>query len=173
MNTQPKLTPEMLLTPEVKSYVNAYLMARAYAETVRERINAIHLQILTECPIYSDRYEGRGVVEEPRQILRSKDLYLCTNDALCKDFYAEANKRERECGLKPASIEDGYCPALVAERLQMQIEHKLVEASGRLFGVTVNSLLCAAHGLERLAQWIDLVVQMVANSPDFKNPLTV
>lgn len=146
-----KLNPETFLTPE--------------------KVDAIHLQILTECPIYSDRIDCRGFVEEPRQILKSSDLYLCSNEALCRDFYAEANKRLRESGLKK-DMPDSHCPALVAENLQMQLEHKLVEASGRDMGVTVNTLLCARHGLENLRKWLDLVIGLVVNAPDFKNPLT-
>ncbi len=154
-----------MLTPEIRSCVNAYLMARAYAETMREKVDAIHREILTECPIYADKHEGR-------QIFKSGDLYLCTNDALCQDFYEEADKRLRAAKLKPDNMPVDHCPALVAEHLQVKTEWLLIGAAGEPFGITNDKLLCTPNGLENRQKFIDLVVSLIVNQPDFKNPLT-
>lgn len=159
-----KRKPQMadVLTHEVKSCVNAYLMARAYAETMRERINAIYRDILTECPIYETR-SGKPILDPER-------LYLCEDDALVRDAWDEANKRERAAGIKPDLMPDEHCPALAAEFMQTKAENMLIKASGAPFGVTNNSLLCA--GLGKRQKWIDLIVSLVVSQPDFRNPLT-
>jgi hypothetical protein len=151
-------------TPEVKSYVSAYLLARAYAETVRAQVDAIALEILTECPILDS--------ETGEPLTQSKQLYRSTDEAACADFYAEANIRERHAGIKPPEMPNEHCPALVAENLVIQLSRCLIEASGRPLGVTPDKLLCAGDGLATWKRWIDLVVGLIVSLPDFKNPLT-
>jgi len=159
-----------IYTPELKSAVNAYLMSRAYAETMRDKVNAIYKDILTQCPVYADLRTPEGKqIGQGEQILDPEHLYLCSDDALVQDAWAEADKRERAAGIKPDSMQDEYCPALVAENLQRETERLLIEVSGKPFGMDNHKLLCA--GLEKRQQWIDLVCQFVVSQPDFKNPL--
>lgn len=153
------------LPTDVKSSVSAYLMARAYAETMREKVDEVHREILEECPIYTD-------MDERTQIFKSGDLYLSNDEEACKDFYAESNKRLRACNLKPDTMEDDYCPALVAEALQVDLERRVIEAGARMIGEPKdmpNRLLFL--GLEKYNEFTDLVCRMVVNSPGFKNPL--
>ncbi len=162
------MKPQMrdVLTPEVKSCVNAYLMERAYAETMRDKVDKIHRDILTQCPIYAD------VHGHSQQIFESKDLYLCGNDALCQDFYEEADKRLRAAKLKPDDMPASHCPALVAEHLQVKCEWMLIDAAGKPFGITADNIMCSKDGLGNRQKFIDLVVGLVVNAPGFKNPLT-
>lgn len=153
-----------VVTPEVKSLVNAYLLQRAFAETLREKVDAVYREILTEIPVYADTY-GRD-----RQILKSGDLYLCSDDVLCEKIYAEGNKRLRALKLKPDDMPDGYCPALVAEDQQVKVETALIDAAGAKIGIDSHKLLCA--GLKTRQEFIDLVVKLVISLPGFKNPLT-
>lgn len=151
-------------TPAVHSMVRAYLMARTFAECQRERVDEIHLAILTECPIYADMRDGGEA------ITRSKDLYLTTDEAACQDFYAEADARLRKAGIKPADMPRDHCPALVAENLLRKIERELIDVSGKPFGVTADKLLCARNGLENWKQWVDLVCKLIVNLPNFEAP---
>lgn len=158
------LTPDSI-TPAIKSGVNAVLIARAYAETMRTEVNKVYAEILTECPVYADRWG------ETKQILNPDDLYLCGNEDLVADAYAEANVRLRKLGLKPAEMLDDNCPALVAETLLIDAQHVLVGAAEEVFqGITIDKLLCA--GLDKYKQWIDLLCGLVISLPDFHNPLT-
>ena len=153
------------ITPGIKSGVGGVLMARAYAETMRAQVDAVHREILTECPVYADRWG------ETHQILNSGDLYKSSDEVLCRDFYDEANHRLRKVGLKPQSMHDDHCPALVAERLLTIAESALIEAAAEVFeGITVNRLICA--GLDKYRRWVDMLCRVVVNLPDFKNPLT-
>ena len=165
-----KLTEESI-TPGVKSSVNAYLMARARAEVMTEKVDAVYEDILTETPLYAD-LEMRGH-DEPFQILKPKDMYLSTDEDFCAEVYAEANKRLREMGLKPDDMPDGHCPALVAQNLQRDCEWLIIDNAAEMLGYDGkelhHKLLCA--GLEKYHQFIDLVCKLVVNLPDFENPL--
>jgi len=155
------MNPKDLLTPSITHAVNAYLMAKAYAETMRPRVDAVHREILTERPIFADLDEGQ-------RILDSGDLYLCSNRELCAEFYAEANRRLRGLGIKPDSMPDNHCPALVAESLLSQAENALADLSGEPFGLSAHRLLCA--GLENYHKWVNLVCKLVINSEGYQAP---
>jgi len=160
MPTMEDLKIEDVATYEVKSLVDAYLHAKAYAEIMRKEVDIIHKEILTECPIYADRREGN------RQLFESKEMYLCSDENLIQDFYAEANKRLLLAKLKPDDMEKDHCPALVAEHLRIKTEWALIAESGKPFGITNNKLLCTKNGLETRQGFIDLIVGMVVNCTD-------
>lgn len=150
-----------VITPAVVSYVRAYLMARAYAETMTERVDAVYRSILQECPVYADRVGCNG-----ERITESKRLFLATDTARVADCHAEANKRLRAAKIKPADMLDDYCPALVAQDLQRKTERLLVDEAGKPFGITADKLLCA--GLDAWKEFIKLTVSLVVSQPGFK-----
>jgi len=160
------------VTQDVKSSVNAYLMARAYAETMRSAIDKIQRGVLEECPLTNGLEVKHGKSE--RRITDPEHAYLETREDHIQDYYAECDKREREAGLKPKEMEFDYCPALVAEHLQVKSEWLLIESAAEMLGEDKpedfnNKLLC--HGLESRKKFIDLVVGLVLNLPDFENPM--
>lgn len=159
----------MLDTPEVRACVLAYLMARAYAETMREKVDEIHGEILRECPLTNDLDVKHGL-DEPRALTDPSKAYLCTDEVLLADYYAESDKRLRAAKLKPDDMPATHCPALVAERLQTEAEWALIKASGGPLGVTNNGLLQIGRGLEKREQWIGLVVSFILDRPGFEAP---
>jgi hypothetical protein len=164
--TQPTLKD--FTTPEVKAAVDAYLLAVVYAETMREKVNAVYHDILTEYPVYNDRRAPSDrSCSDGAQILDPDQLYMSSDDDLVKKIYAEGNKRLRAAGIKPDSMSDDHCPALVAHHLQIQAENALIEVSGKAVGVTLEKLSL----LEHRRKWIELVVGLVTSLPSFKNPL--
>ena len=160
MKTKPKLKD--VLTPELCSLVSAYLTTRAFAETMREKVEEVYREVLTQCPVYANTF-GRT-----EQILSSGELYMCSDEALVQDVYDEVDKRLRARKLKPADMKAEYCPALVAENLQITAENLLIESAGAPFGITSSNL----YSLENRQKFIDLNVQLVVSSTGFKNPLT-
>lgn len=160
------------VTPAVKSAVNAYLLSRAYAETMRVEVNNVYREILEECPLYADMTQSN---QEPKQILNVDRLYLCTDELpweAVKEVYEEGNHRLRKLGLKPDDMPDEHCPALVAECLQRDTEHILIDAAAEMLGENGDlrhDLICA--GMDKYHQFIDLVVGLVVNLSDFKLPL--
>lgn len=162
------------VTPAVKAAVKAYLMARARAEVIRAEVDKIERAILAECPLTNGLEQEHG--EPPRKITDPKHVYLCTDEALTSDYYAECNHRERKAGLKPADMPDTHCPALCAEHLVTQAEWAIETAAAVMLGLPfdgreLNGRLLSL-GLEARHKFIDLVVGLVVNLPDFKNPVT-
>jgi hypothetical protein len=157
------MKPADILNADTIAAVNAYLIARAFAETMRAKVEAVEAKILAECPILD---------EEGQPITKGRDLWKTDDSAhsasLCADFYAEKNVRLRRLGIKPADMPDTHCPALVAEETQRQAERLLIEVSGAKFGVTPHRLLCAS--LAKYQEWIDLTCKMVTNLPIYKAP---
>lgn len=149
-----------IISPEVISYVKSYLMARARAETLREAVDNIYREILKEKPVYITEGFGSHTGE---RITEGFDLYLCT-DKEAAEIYAEADKRERANGIKPKEMQTDYCPALVAENLQREVENLLINASGKPIGVSCSDLI----GLDLRRKWIDLIVKAVVNMPYFR-----
>ena len=155
------------ITPAMRSSVKAYLLSRAYAKTMRAAVDKVHREILTECPIYRDKHTGRRG-PGGAQIFKSSDLYLCSNDNICQDFYNEADYRLRKAGLKPDDMLKDYCPALVAEHLQMDAEHLVIESTAEMLGEEdfLHRLLC--NGMDKYHKFINLVTGMIVNMPNFE-----
>ena len=167
-----KLT-EQDVTQDVKSSVSAYLLARAYAETMRAAVDKIEREILTECPLTNGLEIEHGQPKE--DITEPKYVYLCTDEDMLKDYYSETNKRLRAANLKPDTMQDDYCPALVAEELQRETERLVIGAGTEMMGLEFDGkemchrLLC--KGLDTYQKFIDLLVGLVVSLPDFKSPL--
>lgn len=123
--------------------------------------------ILEEMPAYVT-LEHRRAANYGERIYNVKELYLCTDDELCKRIYAEANRRERAAGLKPDSMLDDYCPALVAESDLRTIEREIIKAAGGPLGVTLDNVFLVPDGWDR---FVNLVVGAIVHHPNFINPL--
>ena len=71
-------------------------------------------------------------------------------------------------------LPEGHCPALVAEYLQLQAEWALIETAEQFFPeVTNNKLLCGTAskgGSETRREYIDLLIGLVVNAPDYQPP---
>lgn len=163
------LTPENV-TSAVKEAVQGYLLARANAEVMREKVNQVYREVLEIHPLYTDFMAERR--EEIKRVTDVEDMYLSTDEATCGEVYRDANLTLREMGLKSDDMPDEHCPALVAEELQRDTEHLILEASSDMLELDFNGhelkhrLLCL--GLEKYKKFIDLVVGLVVNLPDFK-----
>ena len=167
------------ITPAVKSAVNAYLLARTHAEVQRNVIDGIKAELLREACYYTDdKYINRGRTESIR-ITDPKDDWMLRTDEF-HDYLAnlrhELENRGYEIKTGPDDVEywSYYCPALVAENLQRTAENILIDCAAEMMGIDDckdfrYKLVCA--GLDKYRQFIDLVVGLVVNLPDFRNPL--
>jgi hypothetical protein len=145
--------------------VNAYLMARAYAETMRSRVDEVQRAVLAECPLDMDPQwiERRG----DEKITEPSLTYLAVASGL-KDYWAECNKRERELGIKPDDMPDEHCPALVAEHLQVQTEWLLLECGWAAIDVDGSPDGWKRLYGEQRKKFIDLLCGLVVNHPKYK-----
>jgi hypothetical protein len=163
------------VTPALKSSVNAYLVARAFAEVMRERVNVVYQEVLQIHPLYEDMETRRRGKREPKRIFNPDRMYLSTDEETCSEVYAEVNLTLRERGIKQPETPDDHCPALVAEHLQTKAEHLIIESAAEMLKVGIdagefqNKLLCM--GLDKYREFIHLCVGLVVKLPDFKKPL--
>lgn len=164
------------ITQNVKSAVNAYLMARTLAECEREKVDNIARSILETATYLADpKFVARGRVSE--RIFKPGEAWMLADEEH-HDYLIDLRKALQSAGYVIKSIpgepEYSYkCPALTAESLQRDVEHLLIEAFCEMIGEKddlIHNLLCA--GMDKYNQFIDLSVKMVVNMPGFKNPLT-
>ena len=170
-----KTMPEV--PQEMKSAVNAYMMARAYAETMRERVDVIQRRLLADTAYFADpEMAERRRVDE--RVTDPKLTFLMKDDEF-HDYLIDLKAELKKDGLTvkeyPGDPEYSYgCPALIAEDLQMTTERLVIDTGAAFMGEDGGEfhykLLCA--GMDKYHAFIDLVCKLVVNLPGFKNPLT-
>jgi len=153
------------LPQELKSAVDAYLMARALAETERAKVDAIQRRILETADYWT--------VKDP------KESWLMDENEF-HDYLSDVRRELEKAGYEIETQGEHYwnyfCPALSAESLQRDAENLVIEATARMIGHAKpeemnHLLLCHAPGLETRQKFIDLAVGLVVNFPGFKSPL--
>jgi hypothetical protein len=103
-------------------------------------------------------------------------MYLSKDDETCNDVYKDVEFNLIKDGVKPEDMPEGQCPACVAEHIQVKAEWLICDTAADMLdmditGKELNSrLLCM--GLDKYHEFIDLIVRLVVNLPDFKNPIT-
>lgn len=140
-----------------RPFVDTLLLATAYAQCERERVDKIYRKILADM----------GVTCDPKHVYQLAD-------STARDFYDRCNAWNLADGFAEAA--QGYCPALCAESLQTEAENALIKAAAQFFPDCTNDrLLCGTKtqgGLETRRKYLDLLIGLVVNSPGYMNPLT-
>ena len=111
-----------------RNCVKAYLMARAYAEVERERVDA-YLKPLFELYTFTVDPKHKRCGEPGEPITDMKDIWLAT-DEQCAVWYEECDKEHRKHGFKGPK---NHCPAAIAEHLRIIAENNLLEYTMPLF----------------------------------------
>jgi len=162
---------------ELTPIVDAYLMAKAYAELQREKVDAIQRRLLDATEYYPDRTLGRRGITKRERITDPKSTWLMS-DTDSNKYLTDLRNELTAAGYTIEDIPDQpywiyTCPALSAETLQIDAERALIHQAGELLNCGpdfYHRLLCA--GLDKLHEFVDLCVKMVVNAPGYKNPLT-
>lgn len=114
---------------DVKSLALACCEARAFAQCKREQVDAYIKPVFD---MFTFPTAPRFVEEYGPTIKREKDIYLCDDDDLCKEYYAECDAEHRKHGFKGKA---GNCPALEAENLLIIAENHLLDMGAEFFGL--------------------------------------
>ena len=161
-------------TEELKRCVNSYLIARANAETHKEKVDSIK-RMLLESAIYNADPEKAHRREMPERITNPENDWLLADDEF-HDYLIDLKHELIKSGydIKPIEGEPEYsyyCPALQAESIQRKTEHLVIDSCAAMLGEKNDfrhRLLCA--GIEKYQQFIDLAVKFVVNSPGYQAP---
>ena len=171
MKTYP--TQAQFLSSGVNIAVNAYLLARAAAETMRAEVDKVYLAVLTSSAGQLLTSPSLYDKTPQRSILTQSDMYLSEDEEKCRWVYDEVHIRLVKAGLKKADVEVDICPALVLENLLVQAENNLIDIAGGQLGVT-REMLWKADNLKKAdnrKKFIDLTVGLVVNSPGYEKPV--
>lgn len=135
--------------------VNALLLAKAYAQCEREKMDKVDLRLLAD-RVYMDQYAEGKRITEPKDTWHMNETDAAHYQKL----------RQTEIDRMGYKLPRDHCPALVAEYLETQAEWAVVDAAAEFFpGVDRDGLLCL--GLEKYHQFIDLVCKLVVNAPGY------
>lgn len=161
------------LTAELQSAVNAYLMARAMAETLKPIIHQIEADLLQEMPInydpqWAEKSRRRGGELLEGRITAPDQLYLAVLDSPEMTAYWDALDAKKQERFPDPARSKNSCPYLVADHQRIQAENLMINASASLHGHA--DLTCdRLHGEQR-KKMISLILGLVINHPQFKSP---
>ena len=130
---QPTLAEFQQWARDCAPAARAVLMAQAFAEVTREKVDAYIL------PIFLGYRFTFGIKHDhPRAgelLTTPADLYLVDDlaDPLVQAFYAECDAAHRANGY--TDLPEGHCPALRAENLLMETQAALIKLAEPLTGI--------------------------------------
>ena len=140
-------------------HVNAVLLAMTLSKFERERMDAVDRKLLAEMAVLH-RETGERITD-------MKLTYLGRDEDMAPYWV----RRQEEIDAMGCDLPKDHCPALVAEHLQMDAEHAMIEAAEEFFPcVTLNSILCSSGGLAKLETYKDLLIKLVVNAPGYTPP---
>lgn len=141
-----------LLTPVNLSLVLQLLQAQGQNDRISEQVKDLKQSYLREL-----WHEGEPLcfAETGAPILEPSDDWQAEPEAF-RSYCLELSNRERAAGIKPASMGDEYCPALVARNRMIVAERALIDATAPVFGIRPASLT-----LEKAKEWCELVTELL------------
>ena len=140
--------------PQLKTAVVELIAKRAYAETLREKVDAIYTEVLSlpEFAIYKDLDEHC----DGSRITERELIYLSKDENTVQKIYAEIDHRYRVTGIKSEEMPQDFCPALLAEREQLDAERKLMLLGNRVTGIYYQEIL----SLEIRKEYLELLCKL-------------
>lgn len=142
---------EMVRSAAFKAAVANLHMTRKVAKETRAKVDAYIAPIFAKYtfPVRAEWAERAGqTVAEPNK------LYLCSDEALCAQYYADCDAEHRRQGydLKP-----GYCPASMAEAAAIDAENTLI----KLAASKLDPVLAKVYGPAR-----EKLIAILTNTPE-------
>lgn len=143
--------------------------AMAFTETIRPIVEAYHHKILEEEKYpYSPKMMLRHEKAPADWISNLQHTYMLGEDD-AKHYYKRCNEERIKAGLH---VDDpAYCPLLVAEHLQMQAEHALIDAMEPVTHITRDMIWEKPNALENLKKLLDLTLRFMAAYCDAKGTM--
>ena len=110
---------------EIREAQNAYLIAKAIEETIKEAADDIQKKILSENEYFiMPEYEGRrGVV---KRITEPKRTYMMDEEIFLNDFLAKCYEEYQKAGIADSRGKE-YCPEANAHDAKKEAENLLLK----------------------------------------------
>lgn len=147
--------PSFVPTAAMISAAESVFLAMAYVQTIRPTVEAYKGAILAKgqwhvALKYTERLGGE-VVTDP------KESYLL-GDADFAEYDRQCRAARDQVGIRVD--EDAQCPLLVAESLEIEAKHALIDSMTERTGLTVERLLCG--GMDSYNEAIELTLRLLA-----------
>lgn len=152
MNT-PTVKDVPKIVQRISHQVDAYLTAKAFAMTWREKMDEWDR---AELQRFEYKTAARWVENGRPERITNPDYTYLMDEVDAKEYYAA--RQDFINTLKVPGLKDGYCPALVAENLLVECEKLLIDSAVEFFGVDSNKLICS--GMDNYKKYIALLVGM-------------
>lgn len=144
------------VTPNFRRTARELLAVTAAASVTREAVDDVKRQVL-----------AGGGLRDPsgKRISNPERDWVCEDDDALRLYWATLNERMLEAGVKPPGMQADFCPALVAEQAQIEVEWALLDEAARMLGVYEeaggfnNGLLCIGIGKRR--RFLDICIGLV------------
>lgn len=145
-------------TPEMIQATNAVLMAMAYTETIRPRIEKIQNELITFWKFEPcQKWKDRKISDLPEVITKWKHSYMLSDED-AKLLFAEYDEQIKKAGF---NVEPGYCPLLIAEDVERRTKRFLIDVMEPTIKMSADELICSKNGLENYKKVIDLTLRLL------------
>ena len=149
---------EKHITADMVKAAETLFLAMAYTQTIRPIVEGYQKKVLAEIkPKVSKKFLEMGTSQ--RVITEAKDTYLM-NDNDFQVYLKRCAEEAHKAGFKIPN--DDYCPLLIAESLERDAEHALIEAMLPITHISKDTVLCSRDGLENYKKLIDLSLRLLA-----------
>lgn len=159
------------VTPELKSAVETYLLAKATVGIIRPAIDEIDRQVLVDYPLHYDRtFLNRRVIDPAWVAAREANGNRITN--IDDTYMGDSNELEGYYAAREAAIaaagytvrKPGNCPACEAESDLCEAERNVITSGAYLTakaGVEVTPGKLIRLGVDEYKKFVDLTVGFV------------
>lgn len=143
--------------------------AMAYTETIRPIVEGYQRRILAEmqAPL-AKKWQERGLHTADEIILNPDHTYLM-EEVDFRAYLSRCREEQAKAGLHTDSPE--YCPLLVAESLQRDAEHAMIDAMAPASGITFEKVLNSSNCLENIKKLKELNLRLMARYCDTKGTM--
>lgn len=146
-----KPTPADFKRPEVIALAVEFLAAKAKADVLHEAVVKIGAEMLANHPLTD---------EEGKRIEKVRFAWMAYESQGWHDWNAACVDAQLERGVRPADLPRDYCPALMADKEARKVKHRLIDESGKPFGVSVDKILAGPDAVRTLDKWTELVLKL-------------
>jgi hypothetical protein len=156
-------------TPDMIRAAENCFAAMAFTETIRPIVEGYQRRILADMrPSIAKKWTTGDRRMKNETILDPERTYLM-EDADFQTYLTRTREEQAKAGLHTDSPE--FCPLLVAEHLQMQVEHCLIDAMEPVTHITRDMIWKSKNSLENLKKLKDLTLRFMAGFVDTKGTM--
>jgi hypothetical protein len=157
------------IAEKLELFVNAYFMAKTFADIKREEVDNVKREILNTAHYHANPElfdKGRC----PERITEPRQDYMLRDDEW-DDYFAALKWELGKRKIRPDDMDKELCPALIAESTCRDAERLLINEAWRLMGFESKEKdpSLKLWGDKR-KEFIDLVCGMVVNRDGYKEP---